>query len=423
MLNNLLERGVKRLYPEITLSRRAEFQPMLDLAKGTLSSTAAIEVARITRESPQRIAEAIVRELDPSGTLTWRSDLGYIVLSTAELPDLLGEVREVREVFAPERETAPSPRDVVVLTPDLSVPAYAWLRLLALGATQALLAVLSGSPCRMTLVPRPARTVSSRAEVIEELQAAIGEVLEDLGRKRPDPLAVVAHVTPGRTTLLTAHHYHDQLPKSVKAGLASLKSGQIADLRMPGDGWLMARDRALAELLAPESLLGVLKRLQGQEGWMRWLLHAVSSVPSGDLDPMVALFDECASPLWSARTLAERFEALFGTPSGNIDRAALGRSARVEAGLRPLALRGLFLPMWWGLAVREGEVLAWMTALEELSSAGHALLNRPDVRRAASQGNLSEGQLQILASLSFGLSSILPVVSEGGSCAQQVRKV
>ena len=405
-LDSALRDAASRLYPQVALSDRARFMPMLELEKGEISSTAAIEVARVTREKAQEVAQKLIALLPQPAHAEWRSDLGYIVLRNVPAEFLVRQVRLLAETF-PRSGVSPQPRDVIALTPDATVPLYARLRLVAVAALQALLTAAYEGGCRLMLSPRPVVLVTSRAELLQELQAAVQALVAEDSPARPDPLSLLAAANPGRTTVVAAHHYHDSLPQQTKAKLGELKLSDAISLRMPGDGWLISRDRALPEILSPASLRGVVGQLSSEEGWLRWLFHAASSVPSGDYDPMVALFDECASPLWSVRMLHERFVDLAGASRISGLRPQV---TQLPPGQRELLLRALFLPAWCGRAVEEGEVLGWMTVLERLASQGHAFLNTPETRRALAAGALSGPEAQILAGLGFGLSSILPVV-------------
>ena len=416
MLSEMLRDVAARLYPSVTLSQATRFLPMIHIERGDISSTAAVEIARATRSRAEAIAAQIIDELKGGSPGSWRSDLGYIVLAGAPFNILAHEARTLREAF-PARPPGAALRDIVALSPDVTVPLYARLRLAALAGVQALMAVTYEGPCRLTLVPRPGCVVSSAIEVMQEVRAAVELLAAEEPVERREVRGLLDSVSAGRCTVFTAHHYHDALPAPSKSYLGDLKMRETINLRMPADSWLISRERALPELLSASSLRGVLKQLSSDDAWMRWLFHAASSIPSGDFDPMVALFDECASPLWSARVLAERFEWLTGRRIGETDRSALESLSSVELPQRPLLVRAIFLPVWLQRAVCEGDVAACMTVLEQFSAASHAFLNRPDTRRALSQVPISGSEEQILAGLSFGLSSILPVVSGGGHAA------
>lgn len=412
MLNEILRDAVAKLYPTVTLSERTRFLPMLDLQKGEISSTAAIEVARALRENAQGIAQKTIDQFGSGITGTWRSDLGYIVLGAADLTTLASEARTIEESF-PKREGGLKTREVVCLTPDVTTPLYARLRLLAVTVLQTLLTVSYEGRCLLRIAPEPSVLVTSREQLLALLPKAVERLLAEEQASRRQIEGVLDGVPVGLATVFTSHHYHDSLEAPSKRYLADLKSREVINLRMPGDGWLISRERALTELLSSSVMRGVLAQLTSPDAWMRWLFHASSSIPSGDLDPMVALFDECASPLWGIRALIERFHRLCPGSGEAPSREALKKLRQVSEIDRALVVRSIFLPMWSARAVTEGEVVAWSTVLEEVVLRGHAFLNRPETR-AALQAPQPDGEtVQILAGLAFGLSSILPVVSEG----------
>ena len=171
MLNEKLWNAAAKVYPAVPLSDEARFLPLLELDKGEISSTAAIEIARATRQNAQAIAERLVAELPQPLSGEWRSDLGYIVLRGAQANMLMPEVRSLPEVF-PQRGAAASVRDIVALTPDATVPLYARLRLVAAAGLQALLATTFEGSCRLMLSPRPFALIGSRAELVRELGRA-----------------------------------------------------------------------------------------------------------------------------------------------------------------------------------------------------------------------------------------------------------
>lgn len=143
-----------------------------------------------------------------------------------------------------------------------------------------------------------------------------------------------------------------------------------------------------------------------------------SATPSGDLDPSVALYDECASPRWSLQVLHERLVALASSVVTTPRAELLDRVGDSLVEDRVLALRALFLPMLTSRVVEDGEVLGWISTVEEFAARAHARLNAPHFRAALSKSPLSRDNVQIIASLVFGITSILPVVTED-VCARQ----
>ena len=156
-----------------------------------------------------------------------------------------------------------------------------------------------------------------------------------------------------------------------------------------------------------------MRRLSGREAWLRWIHHLASSIPSGDLDPAVALYDECASPRWSLQVLHQRVCQLVSPLT--IESEPHLRDCVLSLPLRErgLLLRALLLPALTARAVREGEVVAWSTVAESFAAQAHAVLNAPHYRAALQKGDLSPDVMQINAGLVLGVVGILPAVTEG----------
>jgi hypothetical protein len=80
---------------------------------------------------------------------------------------------------------------------------------------------------------------------------------------------------------------------------------------------------------------------------------------------------------------------------------------------RELLLRALFLPALTARAIREGEVVAWSTVVEDFASRAHRVLNAPHFRAALKNGEVDGRLMQINAGLALGIVGILPAVTEG----------
>ena len=411
-----------RLYPEAQLSSKARFLPMFDLDKGEISSTAAIEIARALRGDAMAIAQRLIEELSPRFGGTWKVVAGYIVLSDVSSELILQEVRSGETALL--KRISERTRSVICLTPDSITPVYARMRLLASSALQAFLTVAIEGRCRVGFEPTPPQEVSSLGDVVMLFRGAVERALASDTEVRRAGIAahlMEEQVAGASTTIVwTSHHYHEQLPKEVKRFFSDARREGYALLKMPPDGWLLSRDRALSEILSPGSIERVVGRLSTQEAWTRWLFHMASTTPSGDLDPSVALYDECASPRWSLQVLHDRLVAL-AAPVMKIPRAELldrvGDSLSED---RILALRALFLPMLTSRVIEDGEVLGWISTVEKFAARAHARLNAPHFRAALSKSPLSRDNVQIIASLVFGITSILPVVTEDVCARQQL---
>jgi hypothetical protein len=422
VLTTALRRVVEHLFPGVAVSHEAAFWPMYSIDTGELSTAAAIEVARATKCNAQVIADQIVSELRTQVDGEWRNDRGYIVGWGFKPEILLSEVDESVSA-ALQRVSAGvcgASRRIHCLIPDSTEPTYARIRLIARAAMQGLLAVLYEGRAELALHPLSARSISSAREVVGVFREAVLYVLAHESESRLEGF-VPAGVEPGseRTvTVWTTHHFHERLPTAVRNGLSQARVGELIRLVMPLDGWLRSRDRALLELLSCESLQRVVNRLTSEEGWYRFLFHAASTVPSGDFDPAVSLFEECSSPLWSLRLLMERFKRFSAVAPVPFSRERVEQAIKTLTHERKLSVQALLLPVYTARAVTHAEVAEWCEAIERICQRGHAFINAPRTRLALERGTLDEQSCEIAASLGFGLSSILPVFMED-ACRDQ----
>jgi hypothetical protein len=412
VLASALHDALVSRFPSVRVSRQSRFLPMLDLSKGELSSTAAIEVARALRGDAPSIAQQLVEDITRKVPGDWNVVAGYIVLSDTPREILREEVRSREEIFA-----APSAewegRPVVCLVPDATTPIYARLRLIACAALQALLAVSFEGRCRLGFEPDDMRLVSSRSDIVDLVIRAVERCFQSEAESRVGyelPSQLLSPAVP--VTVWTSHHYHDRLSKHAKQAFVEARNAGGGTLKIPPDGWLLSRDRALSELLSSRSLEAVVRRLSTKEAWLRWIHHFACSVPSGDLDPSVALYDETASPRWTLQVLHQRVQELVSPQVRASGRDLIAQVVAAPIADRGLLLRALFLPLLTERAIREGEVLAWSSVVEEFAARAHALLNSPSFRVALNRDGASEQLMQINAGLVFGIVGILSAVSE-----------
>jgi hypothetical protein len=281
--------------------------------------------------------------------------------------------------------------------------------LIAYVGLQALLTVTLEKRVWVGFEPEPLELVDSYDRVVTLVQRAVERVLCNEAEVRRD--AVIRERGDGVSepcVVWTSHHYFDRLSKEALAAFNAAREAGRISIRMPNDGWLLARERVLSELIALPYLKRVVDRLATPMHWLRWIFHAASPIPSGDFDPAVALYDEGASPLWNVQALVERFERILGPVPL---RTTLPDLHTIPDAWRSLLVRAAFLPAWTSRAVREGEIPAWSQVLQDFSTQAHALLNAPASRRALTAGSANQDLREIVASVEFGLSSILPVVA------------
>jgi hypothetical protein len=413
ILSAALDEALQKRFPSVAVSPGSRFVPMLDLTKGEVSSTAAIEVARALRGDALAIAQDLLSDIAQQVPGDWKVVAGYMILTNAPAVIIREEARTRHELFDKMEADAPL-RTIVCLVPDATSPVYARLRLIACSALQAVLAVAFEGRCRLGFEPEAPQVVASHDDVVQLTARAVERCFRHEGEARLGYTAP-AHGfdTDSPLVVWTSHHYHDRLGHDVKRAFVEARASGGVFLKIPSDGWLLSRERALSELLSTGSLERVVRRLSETETWLRWIFHFASSIPSGDLDPAVALYDECASPRWTLQVLHHRVTQLISPILHGGDRELVEAIVARPLTERALLLRALFLPALTARAIREGEVVAWSTVIEEFASRAHAVLNAPHFRAALKNGAIDGELMQINAGLALGIAGILPAVTEG----------
>ncbi len=416
ILNDVMREASQRLFPGVEVSSAASFAPMRDLERGDFSSSVAIEIARAIKQDASTIANRLIGELVPHVPGEWHSEAGYVVCAHVPRRVWIEEIaldahHAVKAITG--AAAADSAQEIACILPDVTEPLYARVRLLARVTLHSLLVVATEGRCRLWLHPHAPIDALTQADVVGAFRKAVEWALSHEDEERVGIPQDLKASLRGVRCVWTSHHYHERLPHSDKSELSRAKQSGVLDLRMPSDAWLLSRNRGLSSLLERKSLEKVIQQLPGDQGWRRFLFHAASTVFSGDFDPAVALFDEFASPLYSAQALCERYVRLapeFPLPVGREEAVSTVREMERD---RSLILRGLFMPLYTARAVARGEVTEWCEVFEDMLHRGHRFLNTPQTRLDLAQGRESGGTPQILASLGFGLSSILPFVAEG----------
>jgi len=413
-LTKRLRAIVEQEFPGVTLPQSAMFLPMYSLDAGELSTTTAVEIAKLLKQRAEVVADRLIARLSPEIHGEWRHDNGYIVCSRVPTDTLLAEVHDsvasaLLAMTDRPSEQASVVRRVWCLIPDSTEPVYARTRVVARATLQGLLAVVYQGRVNLCLHPCPSRDITSVAEVLALFRQAIEWIVNNESEVRRN---VVLPEPSGPFAVWTTHHYHERLDALSRESLSRMRRSGAAQVTMPDDSWLLSRDRALSEILEAPAVRRVVERLTRQDDWFRFLLHLASTTPSGDFDPSVALFEESASPLWNMRSLLERYGRFSSDLPLPVRRRDLTQLIQQVTNYRKLVLSGLFMPLYTARAILHNDVAAWCGAFERLAREGHSFVNAPATRIALEQNTESASYREIAAGLGFGLSCIIPVVME-----------
>ena len=414
ILTNALLEHVTSLFPGYTLSPYAGFWPMPSLSAGELSSSAAIELARATKQNAEQIAEKLIERLAAEVGGEWRNDRGYVVVSGTSRDVLLSQVMaDVPQALEKLRgETRRGSRRVWCLIPDNTAPVYARIRLVARASMQALLTLVYSGECLLRLYPADEMRVVSIGQLTGAFRDAVRRILETEGEVRLEAAFPEFLDEDRMTTVWTTHHYHERLAPEIRHAFASARKNSKVAIVMPADGWLLSRDRGLPELLQVTALRKVIERLDSIDAWYSFLFHASGTVPSGDFDPAVVLFEESASPLWNLRALVDRYRRLWPKQELPVAKGSIEGFLDSIPEPRDQIVRPLLLSSYCARAIVLGELGPWSEAIEKVAQRGHVFMNAPETRRALDQGDLNSNSGKIAAGLALGLSCILPLVME-----------
>lgn len=432
-LSEILFDTVRKAFSSVDLPPSSSFAPLYSLEVGELSSSAAVEIAKLTKQRAEGVAQVLVDLLAQKVPAQWRHDNGYIIASQIPMNCLLSELPDSFNLNK-EAGSDTITRSIALLS-DATEPLYARIRLLSRALVQALLTALYD---RSVFVVIPELSlepieVLSKGEAIDLFRRATIAFLASGNSRSCDLVEFLKVVSltsrPTNGVIWTSHRRLDSLSSSDRKRLFDLRGSARAQVLAPNDGWLLSRERSLSNILSAAAIERVVNRIEGagRDGWQRFLFHCASLTPSGDFDPAVALFDEAASPLWNMRALVERYDSLIGSVRGlelPLDRtrledalSAFDGSVVVGKDLRHLILQGLFMPLYTSRAVVRSEVQVWCEAFEGLAKRGHLFLNAPATRLAligaADKSGVKEESdrvYKIASGLGFGLSSIVGMV-------------
>ena len=421
------------------------FVPHPRVGKGDFSSSVAIQVAAQRKVPAQDIVAQLLPTLSAQVPGEWYEDNGFIVVrgsSSEWWSDECRTLAQTAELLSANDLT----RSICVVPPANELPSYAAVRLVALGAFQALMMVLSGSTCVLSLAGEPLAKISTIDGVARVFGDALQRILyrKDSHLLTDEAASVAQSLTPrvasdqdvedrGRPAecfVWIAHHTSGSSRGGLRDKVATLRRTTGVSVRMPNDGWLISRERAIPEILTEPYLRETLGRLEGTDALLRGIMHAASTTPSALYDPAVAQFDELTSLWYSLTELRDRMSALVPTlyVLPEQDRLAIARGDRcgigstagdltagdLAGGERELWFSAMRVPYRLLASQGAGEVGECVLACEDFCELSHRFLNQPSLRLRLVAGDLNYNESKILAGISLGLSSILGKVYEQG---------
>ena len=413
LLNQVLCDAVKASFPKISLENHFRFEPMFSYQKGLLSSSAPLAIAKAQRISSEQVAEVLIEYLESNVSLKFYSVRGYIVCSQMPFslfyPHAL-QCFPIEEVSRKASELV-NYGEYCCVVPDERVPSYVSLRLIARIMFQAVLKTSYGRAIRVSLHPFVSQIMETPSDCVSLFSRVVLSLFEGNGRFCGSRRPFLAHglQTDATKVVVTSYGYYQLLSAEEREEVnRARKSG--ACINMPPDGWLISRDRALSSLLERESLSMTIEAVSRTQKWKEFLFHMASAVPSGDLDPSVALFDECASPLWSLRLLQERFRRYAKSmelPDDISERVSPNQSVCAAESMSAV---GFLMSSYVNASIEHGSLDEFATLLEDFIDWGHKLINTPRMRaiKRADQ-DFTPDDWYLVAGLQQGLSSILPL--------------
>jgi hypothetical protein len=417
LLNQLLRDAVNASFPKISLENNFRFVPMFSYQRGLLSSSAPLAIAKAQRISFEQVAEVLIEYLESNVSLKFYSARGYIVCSQMPFSMFYPHALQcfpLEEVSRKASELV-NYEEYCCVVPDGRVPSYVSLRLIARVMCQAVLATSYGRSVRVSLHPLVSEVVETPSDCVALFSRVILSLFEGDGQSRWSRRPFLAHglQTDATKVVVTSHGYYQLLSAEEREEVnRARKSG--ACINMPPDGWLISRDRALSSLLDRESLSMTIQAVSSAQKWKEFLFHMASAVPSGDLDPSVALFDECASPLWSLHLLQERFYLYAKSMELPKDISERVSSDQSVCAAESLGAVGFLMSSYVNATIEHGSFDEFATLLEDFIDWGHKVINTPRMRgvKCAYQ-DFTADDWYLVAGLQQGLSSILLLAEKG----------
>ncbi len=413
LLDQVLCDAVKAGFPKLSFGDDCRFEPMFSPQKGLFSSSAPLEIAKVQRISSEQVAEVLIKYLEANLPLKFHCLRGYIVCSQMPFPLFYSHALECIQLGEVSRKASKDRKkeEYCCLVPDQRVPNYVSLRLIARVMLQAVLATSYGRAVTVSLHPLVSQVMDTPSDCVALFSRVVLSLFEDDGQTCSSRRPFLAHglQTDATKVVVTSHGYY-QLLSAVEREEVNRARKSGACINMPPDGWLISRDRALSSLLERESLSMTIEAVSKAQKWKEFLFHMAGSVPSGDLDPFVALFDEFASPVWSLHLLQERFYRYAKSielPDDLPERVSSNQWVSVRESLGAV---GFLMSNYVSASIEKGKSDEFVTLLEDFIDWGHKLINTPRMRaiKRADQ-DFTPDDWYLVAGLQQGLSSILPL--------------
>lgn len=424
-LDDALDKALRENFPEVAFDNEMRFRPMFSLHRGLLSSSVLLRVAQTEKVSTEEVAQRLISCIELQLPVQLASARGYLVCRELPLGLLrhhmtrsLDEVQLSLDSLTPTHESV---MQYCCIVPDRRSPAYARLRLVSRILILTYLSVSYGRPVRVLLYPFVSKVVRSKKDCLELFSGAADMILREGGDASLEDTGYSDQDMFGTSTkfILTSHACYELMPKQIRDHLNRARKSGIM-VAMPSDGWLLSRDRSLSNLLGPDSLRKHVQEIAEAGRWDMFLFHCAGTVASGDFDPAVALFDECASPLWNLRLLIERFEKIF---KGSHMPADTGLNLPDHYRMTTQGtdgLRGFFMNHYIALTLQFGMIEDFMEVVEAFVNSGQRFINMPRIRSTERfMEDWTEEERYFFTGLGRGLSTILPLATEDACAGQQ----
>jgi hypothetical protein len=423
-INAVLRAVLEGSFPDVAWRDELGCGPILDEGVGELSSGAALEVAKHRRVDVKEVGEVFLKRLRAEMPGEWRLENGYLVLDRAPLAIVTAEAEAWRSMRRASGVPDKIPQVIIGVADDTTLPLYVRMRVAGLAALQGWLAATYGGGATVGIggASDVSEIDASRcSDIVQHYTTWLHDAVRGASDPQRPPLRLggsLSDVSQRKEFLWMARGTYERLSPRERMHIREQRERGGYSVRIPADGWLVSRERTLAEVLSPRALSDVVERIASADTSLMWLFHVASPTPSSDFDPYVALVDESSSLLWNLRALANRFQSvvssskLFSSSSvGTLADEALSLDNaewmnRERFPWQRLVMHGEWIGYWIERAVMEGDMESFGVVLEQLCRWGHRYLNAPQTRHWLASGEDSSLHTAIVSSLRDGLSTL-----------------